>query len=67
MRGPTRLEWLLHAKAREAINEAVVHAKALCEDLDLVVDCFSTKTGGWVTCGSQSLLASDSEWLNWPM
>jgi hypothetical protein len=48
IRGPTRLEWLLHAKAREAINEAVVHAKALCEDLDLAVDCFSTKTGGWV-------------------
>ncbi len=46
LRGPTRLEWLLHAKAREAINEAVVHAKALCQDLDLVVDCFSTKTGG---------------------
>jgi hypothetical protein len=46
LRGPTRLEWLLHAKAREAINEAVVHAKALCEDLDLVVDCFATKTGG---------------------
>jgi hypothetical protein len=46
LRGPTRLEWLLHAKAREAISEAVVHAKALCEDLDLVVDCFSTKTGG---------------------
>ena len=46
LRGPTRLEWHLVAKAREAINEAVVHAKALCEDIDLVVDCFSTKTGG---------------------
>ena len=46
LRGPTRLEWLLHAKAREAINDAVVHARALCEDLDLVVDCFATKTGG---------------------
>uniref|UniRef100_A0A6T8DEQ1 Choline/carnitine acyltransferase domain-containing protein n=2 Tax=Cryptomonas curvata TaxID=233186 RepID=A0A6T8DEQ1_9CRYP len=46
LRGPTRLEWLLHAKAREAIAEAVVHAKALCEDIDLVVDCFATKTGG---------------------
>jgi hypothetical protein len=49
LRGPTRLEWLLHAKAREAINEAVAHAKGLCEDLDLVVDCFATKTGGCAT------------------
>ena len=49
MRMPTRVEGVLHAKAREAINEAVVHAKALCDDLDLVVDCFSTKTGG---CGA---------------
>jgi len=45
--GPIRLEWHLQAKAREAIIEAVVHAKALCEDLDLVVDCFATKNGGY--------------------
>ena len=46
VRGPTRLEWLLHAQAREAIKEAVAHAQALCQDIDLVVDCFATKTGG---------------------
>ena len=43
---PTRLEWVLDAKLRDLIEEAAIHAKSLCDDLDLVVDCFGTKTGG---------------------
>ena len=54
-RQPVLLEWQLNSLAKEAILEAMAHARANCADLDLVVDCFCTDRGGCVLTPLPSL------------
>lgn len=60
---PSRLEFYLSNELKEVVKGATEHAKGLCNDLQLVVDCYCTKNGGYgkgfiKVCASNALLVA---------